>query len=145
MAMKVEDWGSGVMADINVTPMVDVMLVLLIIFMVVTPAIMAGFQATLPEGDNLKERPEEEARTTLGIDLGHRYYLNKRMVAFAALPDLLANEFLKHPEDKVLFIKADKALPYGELMKAMDLARNAGARVVAAVTTQRAETAKKKR
>lgn len=143
MSMKVEDWGSGVMAEINVTPMVDVMLVLLIIFMVVTPAIMAGFQATLPEGDNTKERPEEDVRTTLGIDLGHRYYLNKRMVAFEALPDMLANEFLRHPEDKVLFIKADRALPYGELMRAMDLARNSGARVVAAITTQRTETAKK--
>jgi biopolymer transport protein ExbD len=145
MSMKVEDWGSGVMADINVTPMVDVMLVLLIIFMVVTPTIMAGFQATLPEGDNTKERPEADERTTLGIDLAHNYYLNKRPVPFAALPDMLANEFLRHPEDKVLFIKADKGLPYGELMRAMDLARGAGARVVAAVTTQRPETAEKQK
>jgi biopolymer transport protein ExbD len=140
--MKVEEWGSGVMSEINVTPMVDVMLVLLIIFMVVTPALLAGFKATLPEGDNLKERPEEEARTTLGIDLAGNYYLNTTAVSASALPDMLVNEFLSHPEDKVLFIKADKDLPYGELMKAMDMARNAGARVVAAVSTQRAESAK---
>jgi biopolymer transport protein ExbD len=53
---------SGVLNDINVTPMVDVMLVLLIIFMVVMPTIMAGFQATLPVGENLKSRPEKDGR-----------------------------------------------------------------------------------
>src|SRR5688572_10871859 len=69
---------SEVMGDINVTPMVDVMLVLLIIFMVVTPALVAGFNAQLPQGLNLKERPEQEERTTLGIDAGGTYYHNTR-------------------------------------------------------------------
>jgi len=138
--MKTEDWGSGVMAEINVTPMVDVMLVLLIIFMVVTPALIAGFQAQLPEGQHLKERPEEEARTTLGIDRAGNYYLNKRPVEVTVLPDMLVNEFLRHPDDRVMFIKADRELPYGELMRAMDMARTAGARVVAAVTTQVTES-----
>ena len=68
---------SSIMGDINVTPMVDVMLVLLIIFMVVTPALVAGFQAQLPQGINLKDRPEEEGRTSLGVDAFGAYYLNK--------------------------------------------------------------------
>jgi biopolymer transport protein ExbD len=122
------------MAEINVTPMVDVMLVLLIIFMVVTPTLLAGFNAQLPVGRNLKERPDEENRTVLGIDVQGNYYLNKRPIAKADASQLLAREFERHPDDKVLFVKADRKLRYGEIMAAMDIARDAGARVVAAVT-----------
>ncbi len=140
---------TNVMADINVTPMVDVMLVLLIIFMVVTPALMAGFQAELPTGVNLLERKDEEDRTTLGIDIHGSYYINKVPVPGcgpraagstaneACLTEMrrqLTAEFDRHPEDRVLFVKADAGLQYGELLAAMDLARDAGAVVVAAVT-----------
>ena len=61
---------SAVKADINVTPMIDVMLVLLIIFMIVTPLIAAGFKATLPKGKNLDPRPEGDNEVVLGIDQG---------------------------------------------------------------------------
>ena len=71
---------SGVMGDINVTPLVDVMLVLLIIFMIVTPAILAGFQARMPEGAHLKARPEKEERTMFGIDKEGQWYLNKKPI-----------------------------------------------------------------
>ena len=131
---------ANVMADINVTPLVDVMLVLLIIFMIVTPAIVAGFQAQLPEGVNLLSRPEEEDRTVLGIDLQGNYYLNKRPIARADAATLLAQEFARHPEDRVLFVKADRTLRYGEMMEAMALGKEAGARVIAAVTEQRPGT-----
>lgn len=144
---------SAVMGDINVTPMVDVMLVLLIIFMVVTPALVAGFNAQLPVGANLKERPEEEQRTTIGIDGVGDYYLNTRPVprctgADRATPAgeqtcaneitrLLQAEFAAHPQDRVLFVKADRGLKYQEIIDIMRLAKNSGARVVAAVTEQR--------
>ena len=129
---------ANVMADINMTPLVDVMLVLLIIFMIVTPAIVAGFQAQLPEGVNLISRPEEESRTILGIDAAGNYYLNKRPIQRADAPALLEQEFARHPDDRVLFIKADRSLKYGEMMAAMEVAKQAGARVVAAITEQRA-------
>jgi len=140
---------TNVMAEINVTPMVDVMLVLLIIFMVVTPALMAGFQAELPKGINLIQKPDDEERTTLGIDINGAYYLNKRPVAACGnrpagtelsqpcqqeMRQLLTAEFERHPDDRVLFVKADAGLQYGELLRAMDLARDAGAAVLAAVT-----------
>src|SRR5512135_2967880 len=81
MAMATHDvTDTNVMGDINVTPMVDVMLVLLIIFMVVTPAIAAGFTAKLPTGAHLKQRETKEDRTVLGIDAGGAYYLNKKLV-----------------------------------------------------------------
>jgi biopolymer transport protein ExbD len=125
---------SAVLGDINVTPMVDVMLVLLIIFMVVTPTLMAGFQAQLPQGANLKERPDEEGRVTLGIDLAGRYYLNRQLIAKEDVFGLLKAAFDARPQDKVLFLKADRSLAYSEVQEAMQIARDAGARVVAAVS-----------
>lgn len=143
---------SNVMGDINVTPMVDVMLVLLIIFMVVTPALVAGFQAQLPVGLNLKERPEEEGRTVLGIDAGGAYYLDTRAVPKCSSSERatpqgrqqcaietrsrLAAAFQAHPQDRVLFVKADRSLKYQEMIDVMRLAKESGARVVAAVTEQ---------
>ena len=73
--------GRTPIAEINVTPMVDVMLVLLIIFMVVTPALMAGFQAEMPTGLNLISKPDDPERTTVGIDAEGAYYVNKKPVA----------------------------------------------------------------
>jgi biopolymer transport protein ExbD len=125
---------STVLGDINVTPMVDVMLVLLIIFMVVTPALLTGFQATLPTGKNLKERPDDDQRVTLGIDMGGRYYLNRQMIDRDDALNVLRTAFEQRPQDKVLFLKADRNLPYSEVMQAMQIARDAGARVVAAVS-----------
>ena len=131
---EVANQSSNAIGDINVTPMVDVMLVLLIIFMVVTPTLMAGFQAQLPIGENLKERPDDENRVTLGIDLGGRYYLNRAPVSKEALPGLLKAAFDARPQDKVLFLKADKSLDYSVVLEAMKVARDNGARVVAAVS-----------
>ena len=69
MAMSTGGGAGGVQSTPNVTPMIDVMLVLLIIFMVVAPALMAGFNATPPEGVNLKDHPEDEQTDqVLGID-----------------------------------------------------------------------------
>jgi biopolymer transport protein TolR len=138
--MAMQAGASGTMSDINVTPMVDVMLVLLIIFMVVTPAIMAGFTATLPTGDNLKERPEEEGRVVMGVDVRGNYYLDKKPVAREQVPAMLAQAFRERPQDKVLFLKADGSLPYQEIITVMEIARDAGARVVAAVAESRGPT-----
>jgi biopolymer transport protein ExbD len=132
--------GTPVMSEINVTPMVDVMLVLLIIFMVVTPTLMAGFAAQLPEGEFLLSRPDKDERVELGIDREGRYFLNKVEIRRAEAPALIQAEFDARPDDKVLFLKEDKGLKYEELLTAMQLARDAGARVVAAITEQRPGT-----
>ncbi len=138
MGMKLDNRrGGSVMAEINVTPMVDVMLVLLIIFMVVTPAIVAGFQAQLPQGEHLLDRPEKEERVVLGIDAAGRYYLNQTPVPREQLVERLTAEFAARPEDRVLFLKADRALKYREVQEAIELGQRAGARVVAAITEQR--------
>jgi biopolymer transport protein TolR len=136
----------SVSSDINVTPLVDVMLVLLIIFMVVTPALLQGFQATLPTGDNLLERPEEESRVVVGIDVEGNWYFNKRPITRENMFVALQTSFIERPEDKVLYLKADNGLPYQAVLEMMDIGRDAGARVMAAVSekTPEAEPAERR-
>ena len=116
------------------TPMIDVMLVLLIIFMIVTPLIAAGFKATLPKGKNLDPRPEGENEVVLGIDQGGRYFLNQRPIANGALEDQLRGIFAARTEDNILYFKADNQLKYAKVQEALETARRAGVRVMAAIT-----------
>jgi biopolymer transport protein TolR len=127
---------SAVKADINVTPMIDVVLVLLIIFMIVTPLIAAGFRATLPKGKNLDPRPEGENEVVLGIDQSGQYFLNGRQLngGSEALEDQLRGIFSARTEDKILYFKADNKLKYAKVQEAVETARRAGVRVMAAIT-----------
>ena len=128
---------SAVKADINVTPMIDVMLVLLIIFMIVTPLIAAGFKATLPKGKNLDPRPEGDNEVVLGIDEAGRYFLNGRGVPNGTLEDQLRSIFSARTEDKILYFKADNKLKYAKIQEAVETARRSGVRVMAAITEPR--------
>src|SRR6476661_2715427 len=92
---------SGIKAEPNVTPMIDVMLVLLIIFMLVVPAISAGFQAIPPQGVNLKPHPEEERDQVLGIDANGQYFLNKVAIPNASLGERLKTIYATREEDKL--------------------------------------------
>ncbi len=125
---------TSVKSDINVTPMIDVMLVLLIIFMIVTPLIAAGFKATLPRGKNLDSRPEGDNEVMLGIDESGRYFLNGRPIAEGALQDQLRTIFASRTEDKILYFKADNKLKYSKIQDAVETARESGVRVMAAIT-----------
>lgn len=131
---------SGVMGDINVTPLVDIMLVLLIIFMIVTPLIAAGFVARMPEGAHLKARKDDPERTTFGIDQKGDWFINTKPIRKEDAQKLLEQEFLKHPDDKVLFVKADRNLKYGDMLAVMEVAKKAGVAVVAAVTDSKPGT-----
>jgi biopolymer transport protein TolR len=124
----------AVKADINVTPMIDVMLVLLIIFMIVTPLIAAGFKATLPKGKNLDPRPEGDNEVVLGIDEAGRYFLNGRPLPDGTLGDQLRSIFSSRTEDKILYFKADNHLKYSKVQEAVETARRSGVRVMAAIT-----------
>ena len=126
--------GTAVKSDINVTPMIDVMLVLLIIFMIVTPLIAAGFKATLPKGKNLDPRPEGDNEIVLGIDQAGRYFLNGRPLPSGTLEDQLRSLYAARTEDKILYFKADNQLKYGKIQEAVETARRAGVRVMAAIT-----------
>ena len=132
--------GGGVKAEPNVTPMIDVMLVLLIIFMVVTPALLAGFNAVPPEGQNLKSHPEDNADQTLGIDREGQYYLNKRPIRNETLAEQLKRIFDARTEDKILYVKGHKELDYGKVLDVLDIAAKNGVRVVGMISDQKAGT-----
>src|ERR687894_855109 len=99
MGTSTSNTRSAVQSEPNVTPMIDVMLVLLIIFMVVTPALLAGFNATPPQGVNLKDHPEVETDQVLGIDAQGVYYLNKRPIRKEDLPQMLKQIFVEQTRE----------------------------------------------
>ncbi|MDE3153368.1 MAG: biopolymer transporter ExbD [Gemmatimonadota bacterium] len=134
--------GGGVQSSPNVTPMIDVMLVLLIIFMVVTPALLAGFNATPPEAQNIKDHPEDSnTDQVLGIDVDGNYYFNKRPIPYDQIaPTLKAIYSQPDRDDYILYLKADKNLPYEKVLDAMDLAAKNGVRVVAMIGDQKPNT-----
>ncbi len=125
---------TSVKSEPNVVPMIDIMLVLLIIFMVVTPLIAAGFKATLPKGKNLDPRPEGDNEVVLGIDQGGNYFLDGRPIPGGTLEDQLRSRFASRTEDKILYFKADNQLKYSKVQEAVETARKAGVRVMAAIT-----------
>jgi biopolymer transport protein ExbD len=115
--------------------MIDIMLVLLIIFMIVTPLIAAGFKATLPKGKNLDSRPEGENEIILGIDASGNYFLNgKGPVDPVVLEQQLTSMYASRQEDKILFFKADTELKFQKIQEAVEMARRSGAKMMAAIT-----------
>ncbi|HXG97462.1 MAG TPA: biopolymer transporter ExbD [Gemmatimonadales bacterium] len=137
----------AVAANINVTPMIDVMLVLLIIFMIVTPAITAGFQATIPRAKNPDAREEGEGEVRLGIDRDGKFYLDltdprtgkytgPRYISDADLPTQLTNLYAARTVDKIMYLKADEGIEYSRVQIALEIARKAGVRVVGAIAEQ---------
>ena len=125
---------TSIKSEPNVVPMIDIMLVLLIIFMIVTPLIASGFKATMPQGTNLDKRPEGDGEVVLGIDAAGGYFLNGVSIPAETLEDRLKSIYAARPEDKVMYFRADKDLQYGKIQEAMETARRAGVRVMAAIT-----------
>ncbi len=132
--------GSKVNSTPNVVPMIDIMLVLLIIFMVVTPALLAGFNAVPPVGVNLKDHPEDPADQVLGIDAAGMYYLNKKPIRYEDIPRAIKSIYDVRTEDKIMYIKAHKDLNYAKVLDAMDVASKNGVRVVGMISEQKAGT-----
>ena len=149
MALSVASARAAVKADINVTPLIDVMLVLLIIFMIVTPIITAGFQATLPRSQNPENRPEGAEEIRLGIDRDGKYYLDvgggPRLISDADLPGRLVGLYEARTKDKILFLKADQNIDFGRVQQALEIARRAGVRVVGAISEQKQSLIPKKK
>ncbi|HXY32095.1 MAG TPA: biopolymer transporter ExbD [Gemmatimonadaceae bacterium] len=134
--MAISMSSGSVKAEPNVTPMIDVMLVLLIIFMVVTPLINAGFNAQPPQGVNLKSHPEDNSDQVLGIDVTGQYFLNKKPIRNETLGEQLKSIFDARTQDKILYVKADKNLEYSKVLDAVDIAAHNGVRVVGAISEQ---------
>jgi biopolymer transport protein TolR len=123
------------MAEINVTPMVDVMLVLLIIFMVTAPLLVAGVPVNLPD-TRAKGLEQEKEPVQLSLDAAGKLFLGDKETAIAELPQRLAAIAAKNAEEPPqVFLRADKKLDYGQVMKVMGELNRAGLNKVSLVTT----------
>ncbi len=136
MSMDLGGAKGGVKSDINVTPLVDVMLVLLIIMMLVAPLLQQGISVVLPKAANSVDKPETRGQTTIAISLDKQVYLNSKEVEDKAklgeaVKDLLED---KAQDEKVVFIKADQGVDYGEVMATMDQLRQAGVEDIGLIT-----------
>ena len=135
--MSMQLGGSGdIKADINVTPLVDVMLVLLIIVMLVAPLVQQGVSLTLPAAANTSDHPETSDQTTLAITSDKRFWLNGSQVSESDLRQRIADA-LEGKKERVILIKADVEAEYGDVMKAMDELRAAGIEDMALITDPR--------
>jgi biopolymer transport protein TolR len=127
---------SGIKAEINVTPLVDVMLVLLIIMMIVAPLLQQGVPVTLPIAANSSEKPETQDQTVVTIDRGKNVYLNAVPVPSGQLQSRVTT-VLEDKSDKIVIIKADDETPYSAVMDTMDELRAAGIEDMGLITDTR--------
>jgi biopolymer transport protein TolR len=136
MAMDLGGARGGVKSDINVTPLVDVMLVLLIIMMLVAPLIQAGVQIHLPVASNTTEKPGTQDQTVITISRDKTMYLNAKPVSTDDLASRVTDA-LESKKEKVVLIKADGDVDYAAVMAAMDQLRQAGIEDIGLVTDPR--------
>jgi biopolymer transport protein TolR len=116
--------GDGLNSEINVTPLVDVMLVLLIIFMVTAPMLQTGVDLELPQAEAAAV-PDEEGKLILSIDKKGELYLGTMPLKWEELEVKLSTN-AKVKADRELYLEADKNLPYGMVLQAMAVAKKAG-------------------
>ncbi|MGE4551681.1 MAG: protein TolR, partial [Desulfovibrionaceae bacterium] len=114
----------ALLADINVTPFVDVMLVLLIIFMVTAPMLTQGLDVDLPQTKAVSALPEDSEVLVLTVKADGSLWLDQYQVTLAELPDHLQR--LVKEQKKHLFLKADRAVPYGAVVEVMGEIKAAG-------------------
>jgi biopolymer transport protein ExbD/biopolymer transport protein TolR len=130
MGMAVGSGEGGYVADINVTPMVDVMLVLLIIFMVIAPMLQNGVSVALPQSKYPDPDPNiiKDTSAVVAIPKDNEFYIGRDKVAMADIPTRIRSILKDKPvPDQVVYIKSDKLLvKYGTVVSVIDSIRDAG-------------------
>jgi biopolymer transport protein TolR len=132
MSMGVGGSKGGAMNEINMTPMIDVLLVLLIIFMVVQQGLQRGLSVQVPPPPDGRPVLAQSGNLVLELEPGGRYLLNRQPVARERLAQELGAVFAPRTR-KVLFVRGAESLPYGEVIAAVDASRRAGVQVVGLV------------
>ena len=136
MSMDLGGAKGGVKSDINVTPLVDVMLVLLIIMMIIAPMLQKGVDVKLPTASNTTDKPETQDQTVVAVDASGRMFLQSLEVPEADLARKVT-EYLETKKAKIVLIKADEDAPYGRVMAAMDALRKAQVEDMGLVTERK--------
>jgi biopolymer transport protein TolR len=137
MAMDVGGAKGGVKSDINVTPLVDVMLVLLIIMMIIAPMLQKGVDVRLPTASNSVDKPETQEQTVVHVTADGRFYVNAVPVSEQDLTTRVT-DILETKKERIVLIKADEDAQYGKIMDAMDQLRAAGVEDMGLITERRA-------
>lgn len=141
MSMDVGGGARGeVKSDINVTPLVDVMLVLLIIMMVIAPMLQKGVDVKLPQAANTADKPETQEQTVIAITAAKAIYVNQKLVREEELAAKV-QESLESKKEKTVLIKGDEDAPYSAIMAAMDELRKANIENIGLVTEKKARAA----
>ena len=123
-------------SNINVTPLADVMLVLLIIFMVITPLLNKGVDLKLPEAEFSLDKPDGEDVVNVAILLNNAIYLNLVPIPESELVTKLSEAF-EGTTEKILFLKADEGLEYRDVIRIMELCRDGGADEIGLITEKK--------
>ena len=136
MSMDVGGAKGGVKSDINVTPLVDVMLVLLIIMMLVAPMLQKGVPVTLPHAGNTTDKPETQDQTVVAVDRNNRLYVNSVEVRQTEMVSRV-QDALEKTTERIVLIKADQDAPYSAVMGAMDELSKAGVEDIGLITERK--------
>ncbi len=139
MSMDVGGAKGGVKSDINVTPLVDVMLVLLIIMMVIAPMLQKGVNVKLPSAANTVEKPDTNGQVVVAIGADKKIYLNTQPVRLDDLASRVSDA-LESQKDKVVLIKADEAVEYATVMDTLDKLREGGIEDMGLITERKEQT-----
>ncbi len=135
MSMQLGSKG-GVKSDINVTPLVDVMLVLLIIMMIVAPMLQKGVDVRLPVAAYSSDKPETQEQTVVAITARKELFVNGIMIPETQLRQRV-EDALESKKEKAVLIKADEDAPYSSIMDAMDELRAAGIEDMGLITERK--------
>ena len=133
MAMDVCGAKGGLKADINVTPLVDVMLVLLIIMMLIAPMLQQGVAVSLPEAGNTEPKPDTQDQTVVAIDSANQFWVNGLQFSKGEFATRV-KAALEDKKEKVVLIKGDKDAKYSAIMQAMDDLRAVGIEDIGLIT-----------
>jgi biopolymer transport protein ExbD len=136
MAMDVGGAKGGPKSDINVTPLVDVMLVLLIIMMLIAPMLQQGVPVVLPTAENTVDKPETQEQTVVAIDAKNQFYVDGIQVPKTSMADRVKTK-LEDKTARIVLIKGDQDASYEAIMAAMDSLREVGIEDIGLITERK--------